>query len=208
MTPVSDRTVSAMQTTERRTYFVEDLATLEAINSPMRLAILYQLVEPATVREVADRLDVPVTRLYYHVNALEEAGVVDVVETRKSGARLQRVYQAVATHFEPGEGLMERAEDHSRVAEAAAGTVLDGARLDAVAGLTEHLRATAEGAETPAGTLGRCVVRLSPEAAAEFADRVAELADELKDREDRDGEEFALSFVFYPLAGAKGRSRR
>lgn len=189
-----------MKTADRQTYLVEDLAALEAINNPMRLRILYQLVEPATVREVAERLGVPVTRLYYHVNALEAVGVIEVVEVRKSGARLQRVYQAVATHFQPGEKLLESAGDPVRVAEAAAGAVLDGARLDAVAGVAEHLRATAAGSEPPAGELGRCVVRLGPEAAARFAEKVNALVEEMSDSEDRDGDEYAWSFVFFPLA--------
>ena len=196
-----------MKATERRTHLVEDLATLEAISTPMRLRILYQMVEPATARDVADRLKVPVTRLYYHINALEKAGVVEVVETRKSGARLQRVYRAVATHFSPGPGLLEATGDPVRVAEAAAGAVLDGARLDAVAGVTESLQATARGEEEPIGELGRCVVRLNPTNAALFAQRVAALAEEMSDLEDYDGEEYALSFVFFPMMGSSKGER-
>jgi len=48
-------------------------------------------MEPSTARDLAQNLDVPVTRLYYHLNLLLEVGVIEVVETRKSGAMLQRL---------------------------------------------------------------------------------------------------------------------
>lgn len=193
-----------MPITERPTQLIDDLRALEAINSPTRLRILYQLVEPTTVREIADRLGVPVTRLYYHINALEEVGLIEVVETRKSGARLQRVYRAVAKQFQPGPELLENAEDPERVAEAAAGTVLDGARVDAVAGLTQHIEAISRGEDPPAGAMGRSVVRLNPKDAERFAERLKEFVDEMSEQEDRGGEEYALSFVFFPLGGVKG----
>ena len=188
-----------MKLSDREPFLVDDLRVLEEINNPTRLRILYQLVEPATVREVADRLGVPVTRLYYHFNALERAGMIEVVETRKSGARLQRVYRALATHIKPGPSVLENADDPARVAEAVAGAVLDGARVDAVAGVTEYVQAKGRGEETPPGTLGRTIVRLSRESAARFAERIDELIDEIAEAEDRDGDEYAFSFVFFRL---------
>lgn len=196
-----------MSPATRTTFEVEDIHILEVINNPLRLRILNQLAsEPKTVREVAERMEVPVTRLYYHLNLLEEAGVIEVVETRKSGARLQRVYRAIATRFQPGPELLSNVEDKRQLAEAAAGAVLDGARLDAVAGLLRHF-GFMEGAdpdEVP-GNLGRTVVPMSREAAVELTERIGELMAEINEREDLDGEEYAFSFVFFPMvAPVKG----
>lgn len=181
---------------------IEDIRVLEVLNNTMRLRLLYQLYEPRTIRELSERLEVPVTRLYHHINLLESVGVIEVVETRKSGARLQRVYRATATCFEPGEGLLEGVDDKQRLAEVVAGAVLDGARLDAISGLQNHFEelAAASSKET-AGTLGRTMVALSAEGAREFADRLKELMDEMSELEDRDGEEYAFSFVFFPMVG-------
>lgn len=190
-----------MTTTRQAVLEIEDIAVLEALNSTFRLQILYQAAEPATVREMAERLGVPVTRLYYHVNALESVGVIRVVATRKSGARVPRVYQAVANRLQPGRRLLEQAEDPERVVEAALGAVLDGARIDARAGLTESLRAAAAGRDKPIGTLGRSVAVLSRDSAARLAERIDELVDEMGASDDAGGQEFAFSFVFYPMVG-------
>lgn len=188
-----------------RTLLVEHIEVLETISKPIRLRILHQLITPGTVGEIAERLDVPVTRLYYHLNALERVGAVEVVETRKSGARLQRVYRAVATHFQPGPGLIATAHDPGRLAEAVTAVVLDGARLDAVAGLTTMIKALRNGAAEPAGTIGRSMTSLSAANAARLAERIGELVDEMSQIDDPDGEEFAFSFVLFPMvAPVKG----
>ena len=85
---------------------VEDIEVFEVLNNPLRLRILRLMMQPVTVREIAEGLDVPATRLYYHVNLLEEAGIVSVVDTRKAGAMLQKVYLAKARGFKPSPALV------------------------------------------------------------------------------------------------------
>jgi DNA-binding transcriptional ArsR family regulator len=84
---------------QRDTFEIEDVRVLEVLNNPVRLRLMHQMMEPTTARDLARTLNVPVTRLYYHLNLLEEVGVIEVVETRKSGAMLQRVYRTVAADF-------------------------------------------------------------------------------------------------------------
>lgn len=187
-------------TPQSEVYEIEDIRVLEAVTAPTRLRLLHHLLQPATLRDVAERMAVPVTRLYYHVGLLEELGVVRVVETRKSGARLQRVYQTTASRFKPAKKLLEETEDRERLAEAAAGAVLDGARLDAVAGLTALFRAGGSTPDDP-GTLGRTMARLRLEHALEFSERIGALVDEMTEMEDPDGDEYGFSFVFFPLVG-------
>ncbi|HSK06166.1 MAG TPA: helix-turn-helix domain-containing protein [Acidimicrobiia bacterium] len=180
------------------TFEIEDVRVLEALNNPTRLRILYQLMEASTAGELARRLDVPVTRLYYHLNLLQDLGVVEVVETRKRGAMLERVYRAVATNFVPARDLIEKATDKDRVISAGVGVVLDGARLDAMAGLLGHLQSPGT---DPTGTLGRCVIPMSEVNASKFTERIGEIVEEMKLLEDKDGEEYAFSFVFFPMVG-------
>lgn len=183
------------------TFQIEDVQVLEVLNNPLRLRMLDHLAaEPRTVRELAGSLGVPVTRLYYHLDTLEEVGVIQVVEVRKSGARLQRVYQAVATHFQPGPGLLDKVEDKRQLAEAVTGLVLDGARLDAVAGLLRQFsgEGTAASDEVP-GSVGRTMVPLTREAALEVTEKLADLVAEMNEKADRRGEEYAFSFVLFPM---------
>ncbi len=187
--------------TQRETFEIEDIRVLEVLNNPLRLRIMRQLIEPATVRRLAERLEVPVTRLYYHLDLLQEVGVIEVVETRKSGAMLQRVYRTVAIDFAPVAGLLERATDKERVVKAAVGMVLDGARLDATAGLLDQLAPDANPEAGAATALGRAVVPLSSAGALKIVEMIGEVVEDMKLLDDRDGEEYAFSFVFFPMVG-------
>jgi DNA-binding transcriptional ArsR family regulator len=183
---------------------IENLRVLEAMNNPTRLQILNQLTQPRSVKEVAEALDLPPTRLYYHVNALEKVGVIRVVGTRKVGAILEKQYQVVSTHFRPGPKIVEGIDDFPWAAGVIVGAVLDGARLDAERSLSEHLAAVAAGGGINQlhGTLGRTIGSMTAEKATEFAHRVEEIAIEMANGEpdDSEGNEYAFSFVFFPMA--------
>ena len=185
---------------QQETFEIEDVRVLEVLNNPVRLRILHQLIEPTTARDLAQSLDVPVTRLYYHLNLLHEVGVIEVVETRKSGAMLQRVYRTVAGDFAPVRGLLEKSEDKDRVVRAAIGMVLDGARLDATAALLGALGADGGGSE-PDGALGRSVVPMGRKSASRIVELIDAIVEEMRDHEDREEEEYAFSFVFFPMVG-------
>lgn len=189
---------------------IEDLRILEALNNPTRLLILGQLTQPHSVKEVAEALGMPPTRLYYHVNALEKVGVVRVVDTRKVGAILEKKYQIVSTNFRPGPKIIEGIDDFEWAAGVMVGAVIDGARLDAERSLSDHLKNVASGAaiDDLHGTLGRAIGSMTAEAATEFARRVEEIAMEMsKDDPDRSGNEddYAFSFVFFPMAAPLGK---
>ncbi len=160
---------------------IDDIAVLEILNNPTRLKILSNLEEPSSVKSVAEAMEVPPTRLYYHVNLLEDAGLIKVVETRKVGAMIERRYQSVADTFRPGQGLFENNVDLERLAKVTSDIVLDGARLDAERGLLRHFEAMAEGknrSELHPGTVSRSVRSMSPATAADFLRRLEELVAE------------------------------
>jgi DNA-binding transcriptional ArsR family regulator len=183
---------------------VEDLRVLEAMNNPLRLKILSHLTEPRSVKEVAHALHLPPTRLYYHINALERFGVIRVVDTHKVGAIMEKVYQVVATHFRPGPGIAQGIEDYEWAAGVMAGTVLDGARLDAVSALSAHLAnvSTGDPIDSLHGTLGRVIGSMTWDRADDFAKRVEDLAIEMSSGEydDDEGDEYAFSFVFLRMS--------
>lgn len=195
-----------MSKTEARedVFEIEDLRMLEAMNNPTRLRILNQLTSPHSVKEVAQALHLPPTRLYYHVNAMERFGLIRVVETRKVGALQEKLYQVVSTHFRPGAKIVEGVEDFDWAAGVMAGAILDGARLDAVRALSTHLANVSSGASIDEmdGSLGRTIGSMTAEAASEFAKKVEKLAIEMSagDEDDRDGEEYAFSYVFFPMS--------
>lgn len=192
---------------------IEDLRVLELVNNPTRLRIFRHLAEPRTVKEVAEAMAVPVTRLYYHIGLLEEVGVIEVVETRKAGAMVEKLYQCVAGTFRPSAKLLEGSDDVERVAKAAANAVVSGARLDAEQGLLHHFEALVAGkarSETYPGSLSRTVRTMTREQALSFVEQLEEFVTEWgrdSNEEDSEGlEEYALSVVFFPLADSGRRT--
>jgi DNA-binding transcriptional ArsR family regulator len=79
-------------------------ARLKAMADPLRIRLGMLLLEGGrTVKELATALDVPPTRLYYHVRILEEHGLIEVVDRRMVSGIEERRYGIVegAWAFEP-----------------------------------------------------------------------------------------------------------
>lgn len=187
-------------------FLIEDLQTMELLNDPVRSTLLQLLIFDArSVRDLAEELDVPVTRLYYHINLLEEAGVIRVVATRKAGAMIQKLYQATARTYRPSPSMIENIEDPREAARIGAATVLDTARVDIEQALAAHF--TDPTAEHHPIVLGRTILRLPAADAEEFRSRLAELVETYEDRASDDGVWMSFTTVLAPSAGIVGQDR-
>ncbi|MHC5114069.1 MAG: HVO_A0114 family putative DNA-binding protein [Planctomycetota bacterium] len=95
----------------RKNLILEDEAQQTAMTSPVRLEILEHLcvIGPATVRDIAARMDRTPHATHYHVRRLAEAGLIEQTSTRKSGPRDEALYDVVAERYEfaetPDEGI-------------------------------------------------------------------------------------------------------
>ncbi len=86
---------SASGFVEERT--VTDLETLRLLADPLRLSILGAFPSGSrrrsmSVKEIAEKLDEGQTKLYRHVKKLEEAGLLQVAETRVVSGIIERRY--------------------------------------------------------------------------------------------------------------------
>ena len=61
---------------------IDNLETLKVLADQLRKRIMEQFDEPSTVKEVARKLGTSPSKLYYHVNLLEEHGLLKVTDTR------------------------------------------------------------------------------------------------------------------------------
>lgn len=182
---------------------IEDLETFQVLKSPLRLRILRHLLDPKTVKDVAGSMNVPPTRLYYHFNLLQSVGVIEVVDTQKVGAIMQKVYRARARGFRPSKKLVAAGHSPTELARMAASVVLDGAKVDAEAALSAHFERISTGEESdPGGSLGRTVAFFSADRAARFREELARLL-EIYFEDDRvvEGVEYSFSHAFFPMAG-------
>jgi DNA-binding transcriptional ArsR family regulator len=93
--------------TARDVFTIEDVATLKAVAEPQRMRVLMLLDEgDLTVKEMAARLGVPPTRLYYHVRILENHGLLRVASTRMVSGIEERRYAATAKSWTISDDLL------------------------------------------------------------------------------------------------------
>lgn len=79
---------------------IPNLRTLRLLADGQRHRIVSLLAaEPLTVRELAERLHLPRTRLYYHIGLLLEHKLITIVSTQMVAGAKEHTYRAVAEHF-------------------------------------------------------------------------------------------------------------
>ncbi|HET7038147.1 MAG TPA: helix-turn-helix domain-containing protein [Thermomicrobiaceae bacterium] len=159
---------------------------LKVVADPLRLRLLALLrLAPHTVKELAELLDLPPTRLYYHINQLEAHGLVLVAETRLVSGIVEKRYRAGSARLSIDRVLLAAGTGAADPAlEAMLSAILDGTRegvlRSAQAGLIDP------GVESPREgglLLGRRWLRLTPERAARLYDRLVELVKEFESEE-------------------------
>ena len=169
--------------------FVDDPAVLKALTDPLRHRIIGVLDEPMSAKEVAAILDVPATRLYYHLDLLVQRGLAKVADHRTVGRNVERLFVRAGDRFVLSEEL-------SRLA-----LLSDDTANQLQHGVNKHvanmLRAAEREARGDDGESGREAVamvmdmafRLSPARAHAFVDRLNEVIGEFVDGDGDDGGE-------------------
>ena len=79
--------------------YIEEIEQAATLLKPRRLEILKQLGEPHSCLELAEMLEDTPQKSYYHVKALEQAGLVDKVSERRVRGILEGFYQARARSY-------------------------------------------------------------------------------------------------------------
>jgi DNA-binding transcriptional ArsR family regulator len=78
---------------------IDDPAAAEASLDPVRARLLAELAEPGSATMLAARVGLPRQKVNYHLRALEQHGLVELVEERRKGNVTERVLQAVAASY-------------------------------------------------------------------------------------------------------------
>jgi DNA-binding transcriptional ArsR family regulator len=79
--------------------YIEEVEQALALLKPQRLEILKRLAEPRTCPELAVIFDDSPQKIYYHVKALESAGLVDKIAERRVRGAVEGIYQARARSY-------------------------------------------------------------------------------------------------------------
>jgi DNA-binding transcriptional ArsR family regulator len=161
---------------------------LRALADPVRLAILSALDRHApdgelpvmSVKELAQYLGEPQTKLYRHVKQLEAAGLIEVAATRMVSGILEQRYRARQRDLRLSAALFRR---HADETEAAVRSAFDAF----LTGLFDRARQE----DLPSDALDKPVVhvvddRVSPEAAERIRARLVEVMREIAEAEPGD----------------------
>ena len=78
---------------------IEDARTAEVSLHPVRARMLAELVEGDSAASLAAKLGLPRQKVNYHLRALEDCGLVELVEERRKRNMTERVMRATAASY-------------------------------------------------------------------------------------------------------------
>jgi predicted ArsR family transcriptional regulator len=80
---------------------IESPQQIKAFTDPLRIRVLIHLVErAATNQQIADALGEPHAKVLYHVRFLQDAELIQLIDTRIKGGNVEKYYRAVARRFD------------------------------------------------------------------------------------------------------------
>ncbi|MFD1361585.1 helix-turn-helix domain-containing protein [Lentibacillus salinarum] len=78
-------------------YYVQDLEQLKVLSDPLRVNILWELDHGAqTGKMLSVKLNLPASKMRYHLTALEKAGLVEIERTDVINGIVQKFYRPIA----------------------------------------------------------------------------------------------------------------
>lgn len=188
-------------------FLVDDLETLKVMTDPTRIEILHILApEPQTINQVAEKLGLTNSRLYYHFKQLEDHGLISVVNTRMVNNIVEKFYWSTAEDFDIDTTLLDFSSDSGKEnIERLVSSSLETTRMD----MLRTLQARREKLNTGAASVPREMVitnlkkRLKDETFQAFINRLKELLDEFsklteETSEGEDINQFSLAVYAYP----------
>jgi len=178
---------------------IKDLEQVRLLSDPLKLKLVQAFAEgPKTTKAVARELGHSVTRLYRHVDALHDAGLIEIASEQQKRGAVERTFRAVAQRFEA---------DHRLFGDDDGGAGANAARdvLRVVEGeILEALKADSARDE-PQALMMRLRCKGSPERIARLRDSLQQWIEttysEDEDTADCDAgqQEFGALIAFYPL---------
>ena len=160
---------------------ISDVETLKAISDPVRLRILETMVTAAdeawTVKRLAKALGTNTTKLYHHINILEERDLIRVAGTRVVSGIIETSYRISAMSIRLDRSLLSGAgADVRSSVHGVLAAVFDSVRDEIELGLASGMVKTED--DPLRELLVRGLTMLRPDRAAELRRRLHELLEE------------------------------
>lgn len=175
---------------------------MRSLAHPLRLSIMETFAgAPRTTKQVAEILGQPPTRLYYHVAALERAGLLRLKETKKNRGTVEKWFEVAGQSLGAAKtrGLVRRTPTEAAARRAVVMAMLEQSRQEVVAAM--HHR----GAERP--VVARLIVPAQPHRVRKMKKRLAHLLKEFRDEVGSNAdaaddvvERWTMTLTFAPVA--------
>ncbi|MDX9849739.1 MAG: winged helix-turn-helix domain-containing protein [Anaerolineaceae bacterium] len=185
-------------------FIINDLETLKVVADPVRNQILEVLEKkPQNVKEVADKLGLAPSKLYYHFNMLEKVGLIKVVETRQVANLIEKYYHTTSSFIDIDHNLLNfsTVEGKENMFTMVTSTI-DTTREDLLRSLQARSLQLEQGVagKLRSVTLSRYISNMTDEKADEFHKRLEGLLEEFIDSDTKDPEQqtFAMTIAMYP----------
>lgn len=186
-------------------FHISDLETLRAVSDPLRVQILELLEGQAlTVRQVAEKLGLAPSKLYYHFGALEKIGLLEVAETRMVANMLEKTFTSTASLLEVDPSLFNFSkEGQDEPLYILLASTIDATREDLLRSLQARRFQLGQGAQEQPRRLiiNRLVSHVSETRITEFQERLTRLLQEFEaeDKASRPTDQlYALTVALYP----------
>ncbi len=190
--PLNRKSVSIV----KEVYKIKDLEHMRLLTDPLKLQLIQAFAEKArTTKQVATELGESVTKLYRHVDALHEAGLLVVVEEKQKRGTIERTFRAVAERFEADHSLF--ADDAGEEGAIAVRDMLRGAEAEIL-----DVIANADDDDDQKGIIMRLRCKASPERIAELQQSLTEWIESVQKDGDYEAENAQLYgglIAFYPI---------
>jgi DNA-binding transcriptional ArsR family regulator len=178
------------------TFFITNVDTLKVLADDRRLQLLELLGQKGyTVKELAQELDVPSNKLYYHIRLMEEHGIIQVVDTNIGPTQIvEKTYRASARSYKIDERLrpLESLDDILALVFKTIDSVKEELRENAPILIGEEL-------EFKRGTFGKGKMMLTDEQAEQLSKDLDELWEKYdSDRDNPNANPYTLLFTFIP----------
>ena len=188
-------------------HIIKDLEAAKAIADPLRLQILeVMLPAPLTVKQIAAKLGLASSKLYYHINTMEKHGLIQMVDTTIHGNIIEKHYWVAAYDYRVDHELynlnVQESEGKATIISMAM-TTLDTAREDFIRSIEARAFNLQHGASpNPRKVVNaRAVSKIPDEKMTAFIERLSALIDEFEDSDDSadtEAQPWALNVLLYP----------
>ncbi len=187
-------------------FTVSDLDTLKVLADPLRLSILEYLAKPGTVKQIAEKLDKPPTKLYYHFNLLEKHDLIQMVDTRIVSGIIEKHYQASARMYMLQRGLLSPGtEDFDASIGVTLSSMFTDVQNDVRQSIADGVVDTSDDApESRRLVISQGRLNLSSEKAQEFYERLVDLVNEFQGESNNTQNEHSYKMLFLLHPSSRG----